>query len=80
LSSRLLSKNVKSINIKNYNFIYILCGWETWCLILREEERQRVFENRVLKRIFGSKRDEGTRGWGKFHNEDVPPNIIIIFK
>jgi hypothetical protein len=42
---------------------------ETWSLTLREEHRLRVFENKVLRRIFGPKRDEVTRGWRKLHNE-----------
>jgi hypothetical protein len=43
-----------------------LYGCETWFLTLREEHRLRVFENRVLRRIFGPKRDEVTGGWRKF--------------
>jgi hypothetical protein len=45
--------------------LVVLYGCETWCLTLREEHRLRVFENRVLRRIFGPKRDEVTRGTGK---------------
>jgi hypothetical protein len=41
-----------------------------WSLALREEHRLRVLEKRVLRRIFGTKRDEETGGWGKLHNED----------
>jgi hypothetical protein len=44
---------------------------ETWSLTLREEHRLRVFENRVLRRIFGPKRDEDTGGWRKLHNEEL---------
>ena len=47
----------------------VLCGCETWSLTLREERRLRVFENRVLRKIFGPKRDEITGEWGKLHNE-----------
>ena len=53
----MLSKNVK---IKIYRTIIlpvVLYGYKTWPLTLREERRLRVFENRVLRRIFGSKRD-----------------------
>ena len=60
LSSSLLSKNLK---IKIYRTIIlpvVLYGCETWLLSLREERRLRIFENRVLRRIFGSKRDEVT--------------------
>jgi hypothetical protein len=62
LSSRLLSKNVK---VKIYNTIIlpvVLYGCETWCLTVREEHKLRVFENRVLRRIFGPKRDGVTCG------------------
>jgi hypothetical protein len=44
---------------------------ETWSLTLQEECRLRVFENRVLRRIFGSKRDEVMGGWQKLHNEEL---------
>jgi hypothetical protein len=46
----------------------VLYGRETWSVILREEHRLRVFENRVLRGIFGPKRDEVTGEWGKLHN------------
>ena len=58
LSSRLLSKHLK---IKIYGTIIlrvVLYGCETWSLTLREERKLRVFENRVLRRIFGPRRDE----------------------
>jgi hypothetical protein len=42
-----------------------------WSLTLREEHSLRVFENRVLRRIFGAKRDEVTGGWRKLHNEEL---------
>jgi hypothetical protein len=56
---------------------------ETWSLILREERRLRVFENRVLWRIFGPKRDEVTGEWRKLHNEELnnlycSPNIVRV--
>jgi hypothetical protein len=60
LSSRLLSRNVK---VKIYKIIIlpvVLYGCETWSLTLREEHRLRLFENRVLRRIFVPKRDEMT--------------------
>jgi hypothetical protein len=44
---------------------------ETWYLTLREEHRLRVFENRVLRRMFGPKRDDVIRGWRKLHNEGL---------
>jgi hypothetical protein len=59
LSTRLLSKNLK-ISIKTMILPVVLYGCETWSLTLREEHRLRVFENRVLRGIFGPKRDEMT--------------------
>jgi hypothetical protein len=63
----------------------VLYGCETWSLKLREEHRLRVFENRVLKRIFGLKRDEVTVEWRKLHNEELrdlysSPSISRIIK
>jgi hypothetical protein len=63
----------------------VLYGCENWCLTLREEHRLRVFENKVLRRIIGSKRDEVTGGWRKLHNEELRdlyslPSIIRIFR
>jgi hypothetical protein len=63
----------------------VLCGCETWSLSLREEHRLRVFENGVLKRIFGPKRDEVTREWRRLHNEELydlysSPNISGVIK
>jgi hypothetical protein len=49
----------------------VLYGRETWSLTLREEHRLRVYENRVLRRIFGTKRNEVTGGWRKLHNEEL---------
>jgi hypothetical protein len=55
LSSRLLSKNLKIIIYKTIILPVVLYGCETWSMTLREERRLRVFENRVLRRIFGPK-------------------------
>ena len=49
----------------------VLYGCETWSLTLREEHRLRVFENRVLRRIFGAKRDGVIGQWRKLHNEEL---------
>jgi hypothetical protein len=49
----------------------VLYGCETWLLTLREERRLRVFENRVLRRVFGRKRDKVTGEWRKLHNEEL---------
>ena len=47
----------------------VVYGFKSWSLTLREERRLRVFENRVLRRIFGPKKDEVTREWRKLNNE-----------
>jgi len=52
----------KDSDKQNYNLVVVLYGCETWSLTLREERRLRLYENRVLRRIFGPKRDEETRG------------------
>jgi hypothetical protein len=65
LSSRLLSKNLKIRIYKTITMPVVLYGCETWSLILREEHRLRVFENRVLRRICGPKTDEVTGEWRK---------------
>jgi hypothetical protein len=52
----------------------VLYGCETWLFTLREKLRLRVFENRVLRRIFGPERDEVTGEWGKLHNEELNNN------
>jgi len=83
LSSSLLSNNLK---IKIYRTIILpaaLYGCETWSLILREERKLIVFENRVLTRIFGPKRDEVAGEWRKLHNEVLndlyrSPNIVLL--
>jgi hypothetical protein len=51
--------------------LVVLYGFETWSLALREEHRLREFENRVLRRIFGPKRDEVIGDWRKLHNEEL---------
>jgi hypothetical protein len=58
---------------------------ETWSVTLREEQRPRVFEKRVLRRIFGPKRDEATGDWRRLHNEELNdlssrPNIVRVIK
>jgi len=52
-------------------FRVVLYGRETWSVIFREERRLRVFENRVLMRIFGPKRNEVTREWRRLQNEEL---------
>ena len=81
LSSSLLSKNLK---IKLYSTIIlpvVLYGCETWLLTLREEHRPRAFENRVLRRVFGPKRDEITGEWRKNTLlEMVMLNYLVRFR
>ena len=64
---------------------FVVYGCETWSLKLREEGRLRVFENRVLRRIFGPKRDGVIGEWRKLHNEELndpysSPNIVRVIK
>jgi hypothetical protein len=70
LASRLLPKNVKIRIYESIILPVVLYGCKTWSLTLREEHRLRVFENRVLRRIFGPKRDEVTGGQRKLHNAE----------
>jgi len=68
LSASLLSKSKKT-EIYRPIILPVVYGCETWSLTLREECRLRVFEKRVLRRIFGPKRDKLTGEWRKLHNE-----------
>ena len=85
LSSSLLSNNLK---IKIYRTIIlpvVLYGCETWLLTLREEMNLRVFENMVLRKIFGPRRDEVMEEWRRFHNVELndlysSPNIVRVIK
>ena len=85
MSSSLLSKKLK---IKIYRTIIlpvVLYGCKTWSLTLREERRPRVFENKVLRTVFGAKREEVTGEWRKLHNEELSdlyslPNIVRVVK
>ncbi|KAJ4426744.1 hypothetical protein ANN_26543 [Periplaneta americana] len=85
LSSSLLSKNVKVRIYKTVILPVVLYGCETWTLTLREEHGFRVFENKVLRKIFGTKRDEVTGEWRKLHNTELhalysSPDIIRNLK
>jgi hypothetical protein len=74
LSYRHQSRNLKVNIYKIIILPVVLCGCKTWSLTLREEHRLRVFENRMLRRIFGLKRDEVKGEWRKLHNGEL--NIL----
>ena len=84
--SSLLSKNLKVKICRTIILPVILYGCETWSLTLREERRLRVYENRVLRRIFGPKKDEITGEWKELHNEELndlyssSPTLVLIIK
>jgi hypothetical protein len=67
LSSSLLSKNLKINVYRTVILPVVLYGLETWSLTLKEEHKLRMYENRVLRRIVGPKREE----WKKLHNEKL---------
>jgi hypothetical protein len=67
----MLTKNLKIKTIRNILLPVFLYGCETWSLTLKEVIRLRVFENKVLRGIFGPKRDEVTGEWRKLHNEEL---------
>jgi hypothetical protein len=79
---------IQNFKIKIYRNIIlpvVVYGCETWSLTLREERRLRVFENRVLRRIFGPMWDEVTREWRKLHIDELnnlycSPNIVRVIK
>jgi hypothetical protein len=79
---------LQNVEVKIYKTIIlpvVLYGCETWSVTLREEHRLRVFENRVLRRIFGPKRDEVMGEWRKLHNRELcnlssSPHIIRQIK
>jgi hypothetical protein len=79
----LLSKNV-NIKICSTNFAVVLYGCETWSLTLREVRRLRVFENRVVRGVFGLQRDEVTGDWRKhnveLHDPYSSPKIVRVIK
>ena len=86
MSFSLQSKKKKKI--KKYKTIIlavVVCGCETWSFTLREVRRLKVFETRMLRRIFGPNRDEVTEEWRKLHNEELndlycSPNIVGVIK
>ena len=84
MSSRLLFKNLKIKIYKTIILSVVLYSCETWSLTLREERRLRAFDNRILKGIFGPKRD-ANRHWRRLHNEELyslyrSSNIVRVIK
>jgi hypothetical protein len=85
LSSRLLPKNLKTKICRIIVLTVVLYGCEVLSLTAREERRLRVFENMVLRRIFGPRGDEVTGEWRRLHNEELnglysSPNIVRVIK
>ena len=79
MSSSLLSKGTRIKIYRTIILLFVLYGYETWSFTLR------VFDNRVLRRIFGAKRDEATGAWRKLHNEELndlysSPNMVRVIK
>jgi hypothetical protein len=85
--SFVFSSHIKNLKIKIHKTVIlpvVLYGCEIWSLTLREERRLRVFENRVLRKIFGPKREEDG-SWRKLHNDELhspysSPNIVRVIK
>ena len=85
LSSRLLSRKLKIKIFRTIILPVVLYGCEAWSLTLREERKLRVFENMVLRRIFGPMRDKVTGEWWRLHNDELSdlyysPNIVRVIK
>ena len=76
LSSWLLPKNLKIKIHRTIILPIVLYGCEIWLLTLREERKLRLFENMVLRRIFGPRRDEVTGEWRALHNEEL--NAVLL--
>ena len=85
MSSNWLAKNLKIKKYRNIILPFLLYGCEAWSPTLREERRLRGFEYRVLRRMFGLRRDEVTEERRKLHNEELndlycSPNIVRVIK
>ena len=85
LSTSLPSKNLKMKVYRTIILHVVLYGCETWSITLRKERRLRVFEHRVLRRIFEPKREQVTGKWRKLHNDQLndlycSPSIVRVIK
>jgi len=85
LSSSLISKNIKITIYKTIILHVVWYGYKTWSLTLREERRLMLFENMVLRKIFGPKRDKVKREWTKLQIEEhkdlyLLPSIVLVIK
>ena len=81
----MLSKILKTELYRTITLPVVFYGCETWSRTLREERKLRLFENMVLRRIFGPKRNEVTGKWRRLHNEELndlysSPNIVWVIK
>jgi hypothetical protein len=81
----LVSKNIKIVIYRTVILPAVTYGCATWSVTLREEQRLRVFENRLLRKIFGPKRDKVTGAWRRLHKEELhdlysSPNVIRVIK
>jgi len=81
----LLSKYVKFKMYRNIILFVVLYGCETWSFTSREEHKLKVFENRVLRKVFGPKRDKTAGYWRRLANEELhdlccSPNIMLVIK
>ena len=74
----LLSKKFKVNTYKTFILICVLYGCEIWSLTLREEQRLRVFKNKVLRKISEAKRDEITEEWRKLHSAELNACILCL--
>jgi hypothetical protein len=82
---QLVTQNIKITIYRTIILRVVLYGCETWSLTLREERRLSAFENRVLRRVFGSERDEVTGEWRRLHNEELndlysSPSIVRVIE
>ena len=82
MSSSSLSKNLKIKICRTTVLLIVFYGCETWLMTLREEHRLRMLENRVLRRIFGPRKNKVTGEWRRLHNEEMysSPDIVWVIK